>query len=412
MKSFAFSLILAATLPLTACVNNGGGGSGDAVNAENFDFVGMLANYADNIIVPNYETLANDTATLAAAQGPLGLYCDAIGSAGEADARASAQQAWKSTMDAWQATTLHELGPIQANNNALRNRISAFTRGTTLSTCGVDQAVVLADTNPSFSLSGRSANQRGLGAVEYLLFNDSLAHTCPSQITETADWNERPEQERKQLRCAYAEKLATDIDQAAQRVVGAWQIDADNYRSQFLNPAALDTNLKALSDALFFLDTDTKDAKLGIPLGISAACSQVSCPEVIESPFAQYSLNNISINVQSFLRLLEGGNGLGFDDIIAQAGVPEVTELMRENSNAAIEEIDTMTLSLRQQVEGIANEEDAQACVDAANTPDGERSRPACNLFGYIRRVTDTLKVGFVAAVDVDLPDRAQSDND
>ena len=29
-----------------------------------------------------------------------------------------------------------------------------------------------------------------------------------------------------------------------------------------------------------------------------------------------------------------------------------------------------------------------------------------------MKRITDDLKVGFVAAVNVDLPDRAQSDND
>lgn len=411
MKTFAFGLTLAALLPIAACVDNGSGGN-RAVTVDNFDFVTMLANYADNIIVPNYESLADATRPLAVDSGSIAAYCSAIGSDNEANARSAAQATWKTAMDAWQTTTLHELGPIQANNNALRNRISSYTRGSTLSTCGVDQAVVQANSNPDFNLSSRSANQRGLGAVEYLLFSDNLAHSCPSQITETADWDTRPETERKQLRCAYAQILAGDINAAAEKVVEAWLIDADNYRSQFINPAALDDNLKALSDGLFYLDTDTKDAKLGIPLGISAACSQSSCPEVIESPFAEYSLNNISQNLQSFLTLLQGGSGLGFDDIIAQAGVPEVTELMRQNTATAISEIDTMSSSLRQQAEGIANEEDAQTCLDAANTPDSQRSIPACNLYGYLRRVTDTLKVGFVAAVDIDLPDRAQSDND
>jgi len=411
MKTFAFGLALAALLPIAGCVDNSGG-SNRAVTADNFDFVAMLANYADSIIVPNYESLADTTNVLAAESGSIATYCSAIGSDNESSARSAAQAAWKTTMDAWQTTTLHELGPIQANNNALRNRISSFARGSSLSTCGVDQAVVLANSNPNFSLSSRSANQRGLGAVEYLLFSDNLEHSCSSQITETTDWNTRPEIERKQLRCAYAQTLAGDINAAAQRVVKAWLIDADNYRSEFINPSSLDTNLKALSDALFYLDTETKDTKLGIPLGINATCSQPSCPEVIESPYAEYSLNNIAQNLRSFLNLLQGGSGLGFDDIIAQAGVAEVTELMRQNTEAAIGEINTMSTSLRQQAEGISNEEDAQTCLDAANTPDSQRSIPACNLYGYLRRVTDTLKVGFVAAVDVDLPDRAQSDND
>ena len=36
----------------------------------------------------------------------------------------------------------------------------------------------------------------------------------------------------------------------------------------------------------------------------------------------------------------------------------------------------------------------------------------ACNLLGMIKLINDDQKIGFVAAIDVDLPDRAQSDND
>ena len=339
MKNLVQGFTLTTLLTVAACVDSGGNGN-SAVNSDNFDFLAMLANYADSIIIPNYEALAAAAAPMAAEGGAIASYCAAIGTGEESNARSVAQRAWKDAMDAWQTSTLHELGPVLANNGAIRNRIHAYTRGTTLSSCGIDQATVLADSDPNFNLRSRSSNQRGLGAVEYLLFNDNLEHTCPSQITETSNWNERPEAERKQLRCDYAIKLSADIASAADTLVKAWLIDANNYRSQFINPSALQENLNALSDALFYLDTDTKDAKLGIPLGISAACSQVSCPSVIESPYAEYSLTNIRNNLQSFLTLLNGGSGLGFDDIIAQAGVPEVTELMQQNSATAISEID------------------------------------------------------------------------
>lgn len=403
--------IATLALTLSACVDDGGGG-GSAVNADNFDFVRMLANYADNLIIPNYQNAAEVSADLSGDSGAIASYCNAIGSAEEDSALAAAQQQWRQTMDAWQATELHQVGPVLENSGALRNRVLSFARGAPLSTCGVDQAVVLAADNDNFNLGSRAANQRGLGAVEYLLFNSDLNHTCPSQIQETADWDQRPEQERKALRCNYAQRLAGDINAAATTLADAWTTGAGNYRSTFINPANAGDSVKALSDALFFLDTEVKDAKLGIPLGISPSCSQAACPEVAESRYAQYSLSNIETNLNAFATLLTGGSGLGFDDIIAQAGVPSVTELMQSNTAAALAEIDAMTTTLREQAESITDGADESTCATAADSPDGDRAIPACNLHGYIRRVTDTLKVGFVAAVDVDLPDRAQADND
>lgn len=411
MKRFCRGLMLAALLPLSACVDNKGGSSA-AVTPDNFDFVGMLANYTDTIIIPNYEDFADLSAALASSGGALDQYCSAIGTAEEGTARNIAQNAWRDSMAQWQLTEMHQLGPVLDNDSALRNRIHSYSRSNLISTCGIDQSVVIADGDPNFSVSSRASNQRGLGAIEYLLFNDDLSHTCPSQVTQTSNWNQRPESERKQLRCNYARLLAADIDNAAGTLVSAWLTAEGNYRSTFVNPANLDDSLKALSDALFYLDTETKDSKLGIPTGINSSCSQRTCPTVIESRFSHTSLSHIRQNLQSFISLLTGGVGLGFDDIIQQAGVAEVSEKLQADSQLAIAEIDAMTTSLSDQVASISDQASEDACIAASGNPEGARTVAVCNLYGYIRRITDTLKVGFVAAVDIDLPDRAQSDND
>ena len=51
----------------------------------------------------------------------------------------------------------------------------------TLSTCGIDQAAIL-NSREGFAISTRAANQRGFGAVGYLLFNEDLTHSCASQV--------------------------------------------------------------------------------------------------------------------------------------------------------------------------------------------------------------------------------------
>mgnify|MGYP001987263903 FL=1 len=158
----------------------------------------MLKDIADNVIMPNYADLATKTADFSKAGGSLANYCAAIGSATEASTRTTAQIEWKSVMAAIQRTETHPVGPTSTNDDTLRNRIYSFA-SQYLNTCEVDQSVVLSE-NSDFSLSAKSSNQRGHGAVEYLLFNDTLTHTCSSIFTATQNWDALSETDRKTKR--------------------------------------------------------------------------------------------------------------------------------------------------------------------------------------------------------------------
>jgi predicted lipoprotein len=374
-----------------------------------FNYVAMMANYADNLIVPQYQAFADASVELAAEAGA--DYCAAIGTDGEAAARSEAQAAWRSAMDQWQQAELFLVGPATDNGGALRNRIYSYGSTSTLSTCAVDQSVVLAESD-SFDIQARSFNSRGLDALEYLLFNDNLSHTCPARITETQDWDQRPEHSRKVARCHYAALVAQDVAEAAQTLVDAWTIDGGHYRYRFVDPANQEANLSALSDALFYIETDTKDAKLGIPTGIHRLCSQVACPEAAESKYSETSLTNIRHNLVAFRRSLKGGEGLGFDDLIVRAGFPEVVDQFDQRVEDAIALIDSTDTSLYDQTQALLESGDAAACLNSAANPDSVREVPVCSLHGLLKRITDGLRTDFVTIVNLDLPDRAQSDND
>lgn len=402
---------LVGTLSLTGCVGDSADSSDTTGSGGDFDFVGMLANYADNIIIPNYQTTAANAQQLAASNGPLMQYCNAIGSGDEASAFSAASTAWQDLQSAIQISESHVIGPAANNTNLLRNSLNSYHAGP-LSTCGIDQSVVLASQDSSFDVSARTVTQRGIGAVEYLLFNNNLDHTCPSQITETSDWNSRPAQERKQLRCEYALTLSQDISNTAESIADAWDINGDDYRSQFIHPNQVADNFSALSDALFFMDVEVKDNKLGTPIGISNACTDFACPSLAESPYSQRSLQNIQANVEGFSQMLTGGSGLGFDDIIAQAGLDSLNSDFNNNITDALNTITTASESLTQQASAITDQNAETACSNAAANPVVSATLSACHLYGFVKRITDDLKVGFVSAVNVDLPERAQSDAD
>ena len=211
-RSLAPQIVLVAIAGATACVDSGGGGSVVPEDSE-FDFVGMMANYVDNVILPAYQRFAASTAAISSPTGPVASYCGSIGTVDEAVMLDSAREAWRTGMSDWQEAEAYLVGPATANGGAIRNSIYSFFSGSPLSTCAIDQAVVL-NQDLAFDINSRSFNQRGLDALEYLFFNDDLMHTCPVQIVETVDWDLRPETERKQLRCEYALELATDLDQS------------------------------------------------------------------------------------------------------------------------------------------------------------------------------------------------------
>lgn len=390
--------------------------SGDAEEAEEveeeeeFTSLNMLTNLADAVIVPNYVALADATSAFAAADGRLAGYCEAIGTDTEDAARTAVRDAWRDAMTAVQTTEMHVFGPVADNGEALRKRILSYADAP-LSTCGVDISVVLAG-DEGFDIQSRSLNQRGYGAIEYLLFNDDLTHTCAPQVPATADWNELSETDRHLARCDLARVVATDAADAAATVADRWDPDGGNYRATFLDPETTGDALQHLTDGVFAMDLLVKDRKLGIPTGIHDDCSATACPEFVESPYARSSFANIAANATSFKTLFEGGEGLGFDDFIVNEEFADVADRFAANTQDIIDYLEDVDEALYDQVLAIEEDDRGTECLNAFAGPDLRAELSACTLVGLVKRVTDDLKIDFVTIVGVALPGGAQTDND
>ncbi len=387
----------------TPVIDNGG-------DEGEFSTTDMLANIADTIIIPNYETLVIQTQSLASADGSLSSYCGAIGSSQEASEELLAKDSWKATMAVAQAAEMLAIGPATDNGSAFRKKILSYSEGA-LNSCGVDEMAVLAGRD-ELDVSQRATNQRGLGGIEYLLFNESLDHTCPPQAATTADWNSLDDTIRVQNRCKAALAVAEDVASAAVQLRDAWlQTDGD-FRSQYISESNVGNSLQMTTDAIFYVDTGVKDKKLGIPLGINDACSAFSCPGSVESPYSETSFVNIKNNVETFLEVFQGASGSGFDDFISEEGYPEVSQRIVTNAQAVISAIDEVSTSVIDQVNSINDSEDESQCNNAFANPENADPLSACSIYGLIKRITDDLKIDFVTIVNVNLPSGAQSDND
>lgn len=387
----------------------GGDDGGNTANGEAYSLSAMLTAYVDEIVMPNYAAVVSLAGDMADPEGPLSAYCDAIDTAQEAATLDTVRQTWRELAASVQKTELHAIGPAAANAFNLQYRLNSYMYGT-LSTCGVDG--IAAQVDDDFSINNRSINQRGIGALEYLLFNDNLNHSCPPQASATKDWNDLSESVRKSKRCDAARLVSTDVSTAVETIVNKWDPSGDNFRADFLDNDKLSESLQMTTDGMFYLEEGAKDAKLGNPLGIIVACSALTCPEQIEAPFSASSLQQIIDNLKAFEHIFVSNEQTGFDDHIISEGFPEVSQRFIDNLSDTIAFADTMAPTLTEQVSLLESEGDSE-CTNAFANPDQPSSRfPACTLYGMVKRIVDDLKIDFVTIVNVSIPGGSQADND
>ena len=380
-------------------------------SSDDFDLAGMLVDIADKVMIPNYTTLATATSALSASTG-IDTYCSSIGTSGEAAAQSAVKIVWQDAVNAMQKTESHAVGPIANNDDTLRNRIHSYAN-VNLGACSIDRAVV-AQTDADFDLSVRSSNQRGLGAIEYLLFNTTLTTSCAPQITETSSWDALTTTDQKSQRCTYASKVATDVASAASSVLTSWQASGNDYRATFVSEGNAGASLQALTDGIIVhMDKEAKDRKVGIPTGVKEECSSFSCASLVEFPYTETSSAAIKNNLQGFRSLFTAGDGNGLDDLITERGYPDVTASLLEKTDAALVNIDAATVSIFDQATAINDAATETNCTNSYVSPDTQSTNySACALTGLMKRITDVLKIEFVAILEVNLPGSVQSDND
>lgn len=380
-------------------------------SSDDFDLAGMLVDIADKVMIPNYTTLSTATLALSASTG-IDTYCSSIGTSGEAAAQSAVKIVWQDAVNAMQKTESHAVGPIANNDDTLRNRIHSYAN-VNLGACSIDRAVV-AHTDADFDLSVRSSNQRGLGAIEYLLFNTTLTTSCAPQITETSSWDALTTTDQKSQRCTYASKVATDVAAAASSVLTSWQASGNDYRATFVSEGNAGASLQALTDVIIVhMDKEAKDRKVGIPTGVKEECSSFSCASLVEFPYTETSSSAIKNNLQGFRSLFTAGDGKGLDDLITERGYPDVTASLLEKTDAALANIDLATVSIFDQATAINDASTETQCTNSYVSPDTQSTNySACALTGLMKRITDVLKIEFVTILEVNLPGSVQSDND
>ncbi len=354
----------------------------------------IVQGIADGAVLPMYREAAAAATTLREAT-------DAWAASGSEDDRIRAQEAWGAMMAVWQEAEMTQFGPAAAADRAeggmdLRDYIYSWP---IVNRCRVDQELVRGDYADVDAFASEAVNVQGLDALESLLFRTADTNVCApnSSINTSGSWNGIVS-ELPMRRAAYAQTLGVLLERRAMELLAVWD---DGFTQSVRTAGAGSTvyasaqeALNGISDALFYLDKEVKDMKVAEPAGI-AECEANVCPDSRESVDANASIAHIQNNLKGFRRVYLGGEGddaLGFDDLLRQSGAEELDTAIQ----AAIVEAERVAGELEEDIPTLL------AADEMALQP----------LYDAIKAITDLLKSQFVATLDLELPMRAEGDND
>lgn len=377
------------------CATSDDGDESQSLSEETRDVIkGMLEDVWPLVMEPQLDSTSDAASTLSGA-------VEAWLTAEEADAdteaaQSAAQNAWSQTMAQWQRMEVMQLGPSASSVKAvggsdIRDEIYSWP---VTNECKVDQVTAKLDWSESGFLDDALINSKGLDALEVLLFSERGVNSCSSMVSINRDgiWDELGEDGTAEARAGYAVVLANRVESDIERIRTGWTDGfADDLATAGEATSSFETELlgvNAIFDALFYLETVTKDRKMGWPLGLTD-CGQDDCTTEIESPMAGGSSDWLAANLAGFEALFSGSEGFGMDDLLDSIGQAETATTVLENATTAMESAEGMSGDIG----SVSNDELAGVHAD-------------------LKGVTDLLKSDVATLLTLQVPSEAAGDND
>ena len=314
----------------------------------------------------------------------------------------AARDAWLAAFEAQQRLDMLQIGPAGPPTEALggmglRDETYSWPL---VNPCRVDQELLTQSYDDDAKFAALAVNARGLDAIEYALYagNDNA---CPPNLMINTDgsWTALSEDQIQDRRAQFALVAAEDAKDRVAQLQLAW---TNGFRQELTDPAngnvygSTREAINAVSNAMFQLDTSVKDLKLAVPAGISG-CLEPTCPESRESKFGNASLDAIKQNLTAFDLAYHGGarddtEAIGFDDLLLSIQATDLHQDMVSRLDACHQAAAAIDTTL------------ADALAD--------NPEKVVLLHTKVLELTDLMKTQFLSVLDLDLPQRAEGDND
>lgn len=324
------------------------------------------------------------------------------------------QEAWKKTMLTYHRLEATAMGPLTENKGEIQSKIYAWPY---LNECSVDLEVEARARGVNKEVSSLSTNVRGLGVLEYLLYDSNLKSRCNLRANpQMRAWNEKTDLEKRRERCFQAQAFADDIVIQAQKLDQGWDTEKGNYSYTLTNGSKyrnMDDAVTEFVHALFSIEK-LKDQRLARPLGLHKLCTNddKKCPDEAEHNLSGLGLAAVKAQIQAFQRAFFGSEDLdarafGLDDYLIQAGHPEAAEQMKVAVRKLNENLEKV-LSL-----GSLDEQIRQMSAEDCKASRQQDPRvPVCALYQDVRAINTLLKTDVLVILSLRAPPGYQGDND
>lgn len=293
----------------------------DSNSNSNFDRAAMLQSLAENLIIPNFETLQTSVNSLQTAVN------DFVTNTNEANLL-SARQSWMNAVMDHQHCSAFGFGPAELPLGSYASVLGVFP----VSESKIEAAI----TNPNFNLSSSfDRDLRGFYTVEYLIYGTGQTD---AQIVAGFD------QDRKDYLVLIVNELKTTFD----NIVNEWNT---TYLQEFVsrNGTAAGSSTSLLYNEFVKDYENLKNFKLELPAGLTAGQPGAD-GSLVEAFYSGISRELIVEHFENskniYLGLSRDGQELiGFDEYLASVeGGPELVS----KTLTAIDEIDMAIADLPQ----------------------------------------------------------------
>lgn len=313
---------------------------------------------------------------------------------------------WNRTIASYEYLAANPMGPLSADMRRLGMEIYAWPD---VNRFAAKAEVMKAHKQGAEYTMNLTPARKGLASIELLIANPEMILE-PGPSTELKpteiEFNALSVSQRRAARCTVLKAYLNDAAVYTEELYTVWSATGGAYPRQVLSRiqgGEAQVVLNELSDGLYYMEK-VKDFKLGLPLGLSARCTEPKCPENVEHLRSGQGIPALLANFNAFNDAMFGADGgVGFVALLRGVSRDDLADLLTLKVKGIRESLMELEAgpTLDKQVLAV----DKASCVDMASPA------PSCKVFFQLKDLMAFWKSDVLAALDLQQP-KAELDGD
>ncbi|MCY4523304.1 MAG: imelysin family protein [Halobacteriovoraceae bacterium] len=295
-------------------------------NASSFSIQKMLSQYAHKFFYPHYRDFAQYAQSL---DSQIDKYCENLhDEKASIKNRKDARESFKKAMLKFHNILAFQIGPILQNSSQTASKI--YTPLEEYDYCAIDNQVIKAEL-------GEHHATKGMGVLEYLLFDEEFSSRCHITVDSLVNWQNKDLNTRKKDRCLYMRLITDDLLTLSSDLKDAWDPKKGNWGEYLITGTSPRNSLTQIFDSLYYLETGVKDGKL---VFLREGNENREHQDSNLFPLA------LAANLEGFLRIFTGQgeeDRMGLADFVYAKGHGELAQKIIDTSEKLIKRLKQQT---------------------------------------------------------------------